>query len=335
MRETADEERATRAASSAAQDAVRTAERTLGDIAAQIERVGERRADLDRRAAEIDADLTLARKSSEAEAAHAALPAGDAANADVTLRKQASEECRSAVSRLQADQAMTDRAIAADEERLRAVKGGRGLARAGRRCDTPDHRDAAPCRNARGRPRAAHAENRRRLPPNSRRCLAAHAVSTPPPRPLGSASVKPRTRLTEAEKALAAANEALSANREARAGAAARAEHAVARRREIGQACGERFECPPPVLPAKLGFAEDAVHDAASEQATHDRLVLERERLGPVNLVAATELAELEKRRRRAVPKAKSWPQRSTSCAVRSATSIAKDACACWRPSRP
>jgi chromosome segregation protein len=295
LRETAEEERAARAASSAAQDSVRTAERALGDIAAQIERVGERRADLDRRAAEIEADLTVTRKeASEAEAAHAALPAGDAANTDVTLRKQASEECRAAVSRLQADQAMTDRAIAADEERLRAVKaeaeGWRARSGDATRRITEMRRRAenlaADLEQLSGRPDALATE------------LEALLSGT---RDLDTASETARiaereaeTRLTDAEKALATANEALSANREARAGAAARAEHTVARRREIGQACGERFECPPPILPAKLGFAEDAVHDAASEQATHDRLVLERERLGPVNLVAATELAELE-----------------------------------------
>ncbi len=44
----------------------------------------------------------------------------------------------------------------------------------------------------------------------------------------------------------------------------------------------------------KLGFDETGVRNAQDEQASHDRLVLERERLGPVNLVAASELAELE-----------------------------------------
>ncbi|MBO9670997.1 MAG: AAA family ATPase [Sphingobium sp.] len=295
LREAGEEERSARAASSAAQDAVRAAERALGDVAAQIERVGERRADLDRRAAEIDADLAVARKEAdEAEATQNALPSGDAANADVTLRRQASEEHRAAVSRLQAEQAMTDRAIAADEERLRSVKAeaegwraragdaARRIADMRRRAETL----TVDLEKLSGRPEALATELE---------ALVAGA------RDLDTAAETARiaerdaeTRLAEAEKAIAAANEALSATREARAGAAARAEHAVARRREIGQACGERFECPPPVLPGKLGFAEDDVRDAATEQAAHDRLVLERERLGPVNLVAATELAELE-----------------------------------------
>jgi chromosome segregation protein len=295
LRQAGEEERAARGASSAAQDAVRSAERTLGDIAAQIERVGERRADLDRRAAEIDADLAIARaEAAEAEAAHAALPSGDAAGAEVALRRTASEECRAAVSRLQADQAMTDRAIAGDEERLRSVKSeadswraragdaARRIAEMRRRAEAL----AADLEALSGRPESLAAELESLLAGGRDLDIAAEAARIE--------EREAETRLTEAEKALAAANEALSAAREARAGATARAEHAVARRREIGQACGERFECPPPVLPAKLCFAEDSVRDAMTEQASHDRLVLERERLGPVNLVAATELAELE-----------------------------------------
>ncbi len=295
LREAGEEERAARAAASSAQEAVRAAERALGEVAALIERTGERRADLDRRAAEIAVDLAVAGKEADdAQAIQAALPAGDAAGADVALRKAASEECRAAVSRLQAEQGMIDRAISADEERLRAVKAEaegwraragdatRRIADMKRRTETL----TADLEGLAGRPEALAAE------------LEKLGAST---RDLDTAAESARlaerdaeARLQQAEKASAAANEALSAARENRAGSAARADHAAARRREIGEACGERFECPPPVLPVKLGFDEADVRNAQDEQATHDRLVLERERLGPVNLVAASELAELE-----------------------------------------
>jgi chromosome segregation protein len=62
----------------------------------------------------------------------------------------------------------------------------------------------------------------------------------------------------------------------------------------MGRVSGERFECPPPVLPEKLGFEAGAVEDTATESKRFEGLSLERERLGPVNLVAETELAELE-----------------------------------------
>src|SRR3546814_10324837 len=59
---------------------------------------------------------------------------------------------------------------------------------------------------------------------------------------------------------------------------------------------GERFECPPPLLPQKAGFESAGVGDATAESAQHDRLIADRERLGPVNLVAADELVELDTR---------------------------------------
>jgi chromosome segregation protein len=96
------------------------------------------------------------------------------------------------------------------------------------------------------------------------------------------------------EAELAAAAEVLSSAREARAGAEARAENQDQRRVEMGRISGERFECPPPVLPEKLEFDETGLDDAAAESARLDKLQNERERIGPVNLIAADELAELE-----------------------------------------
>jgi chromosome segregation protein len=48
------------------------------------------------------------------------------------------------------------------------------------------------------------------------------------------------------------------------------------------------------VLPERLGFVGAEVGDPVAETATHERLVQERERIGPVNLVAERELAELD-----------------------------------------
>ncbi|MGH6631824.1 MAG: chromosome segregation protein, partial [Sphingopyxis sp.] len=103
--------------------------------------------------------------------------------------------------------------------------------------------------------------------------------------------------LREAETALNAIRERVAAARETRAGAIARSENAELRRIEMGRLSGERFECPPPLLPQKAGFESDSVGDANAESAQHDRLIADRERLGPVNLVAADELAELDTER--------------------------------------
>jgi chromosome segregation protein len=90
-----------------------------------------------------------------------------------------------------------------------------------------------------------------------------------------------------------AADEAVAAAREARATARAEAEHQDSARLEVERLSGERFQCPPPVLPGRFGFSHDAGDPDSLAQA-HDALLAERERLGPVNLRADIELAELE-----------------------------------------
>jgi chromosome segregation protein len=99
------------------------------------------------------------------------------------------------------------------------------------------------------------------------------------------------------ELRLAEAGEALAAAREGRAGAAARHENQESRRIEMARISAERFECPPPSLPETLGFEEGAVHAAADESSRHERMLTERERIGPVNLIAERELAELDEGR--------------------------------------
>ena len=80
--------------------------------------------------------------------------------------------------------------------------------------------------------------------------------------------------------------------REARGRAATTAEHEDARRLEIEARCGERFAMSPPRLPAAHGFDVAGAPDALA--ARFEALSAERERLGPVNLRADTELAEID-----------------------------------------
>ena len=97
-----------------------------------------------------------------------------------------------------------------------------------------------------------------------------------------------------ADEAVRIAGEALAEAREARAGAVARAENQEQRRIEMGRLSGERFECPPPVLPERIGFASADVRTPAVEASSHEKLTIDRERIGAVNLVAEAELAELD-----------------------------------------
>jgi chromosome segregation protein len=195
---------------------------------------------------------------------------------------------------VQTEQAMINRAVASDEDRIKAVRAevSGWKARAGdaaRRISEMKGRSEALTDDLAGlreRPDRLSAELDTLAVTAREGAERAEQART--------AEAAAETSLATTEKSLAAANEALSVAREARAGALAHADHAVARRKDIGQACGERFSCPPPVLPTKLGFPVEEVRAAQEEQAQHDKLVLDRERLGPVNLVAATELAELE-----------------------------------------
>lgn len=97
-----------------------------------------------------------------------------------------------------------------------------------------------------------------------------------------------------ADSALAAVQEELASARENRAAAATRADSEAERRAEMGRISGERFQCPPPLLPQRFAFASAEVGGAQDESAAMDKLVADRERIGPVNLVAADELASAE-----------------------------------------
>ena len=103
--------------------------------------------------------------------------------------------------------------------------------------------------------------------------------------------------LSDIEADLAARAEQIAQVREQRAAAQARAENEELRRIEMGRVSGERFACPPPLLPRSAGFADEDVGEASAESAAHERLSAERERLGPVNLIAEEELTALEAER--------------------------------------
>ncbi len=98
----------------------------------------------------------------------------------------------------------------------------------------------------------------------------------------------------QADRTFAEANEALSTAREARAGLSARAENEESRRAEMARISGERFQCPPPLLAGRFEFDAETVKNSAFESEEMERLTASRERIGPVNLVAAEELTKLE-----------------------------------------
>ena len=100
--------------------------------------------------------------------------------------------------------------------------------------------------------------------------------------------------LRQLDAAARAAAEAQAGAREARATAAANADHAAARRAEVAGQAVERFGCAPRLLPEVSGFDAAAPSEPDDLTAAFETLSAERERLGPVNLRAEVELAELD-----------------------------------------
>jgi chromosome segregation protein len=100
--------------------------------------------------------------------------------------------------------------------------------------------------------------------------------------------------LAGADADLAAAAEMVATMRETRAATAERRDHALERLEELAGLAVERFDCPAAELGERFEFQSDSVGSTNAEAANHDKLAADRERLGPVNLVAERELAELD-----------------------------------------
>ncbi len=229
-----------------------------------------------------------------AKAAHAALPDGAAHDGLVDKLKAESEAARQLHLRAQGDLSALNQLVAQKRER-RAVaqaeirgwqdRSGEAERRIAdmnkRRAEITSEQEAMA-----GRPEILSHDIERI---ESDKAQVAHKLSA-----LQVAERSSEEGLRALETQLASAAESVSSARELRAGAEARAENQDARRREMAGISGERFECPPPLLPEKHGFEEEELSGASGESSRLERLQMDRERIGPVNLIAADELIELE-----------------------------------------
>lgn len=289
---------ATRRALAEADERRRTALRAADQAQAALDRHRDAASLFDRRRAELAAATAEAAKElADREAALAALPDDRIARAALDAQEAAAERARTDAAAARDAQAAHDRAFAALSERQAVVSAEikSWKARAGeaaRRVTEMDKRAEALAAEAaklvdlpeklagqRAEVEAKQASLREQVTAAEAQERAAEAA------------------LREAEAALGLIRETLASARETRAGAVARSENAELRRIEMGRLSGERFECPPPLLPQKAGFESAGVGEASAESAQHDRLIADRERLGPVNLVAADELLELDTER--------------------------------------
>ncbi|HEY0012977.1 MAG TPA: chromosome segregation protein, partial [Allosphingosinicella sp.] len=277
---------------------IRDAGRAEDQANVAIERLELRRTGLVERAELAEADRAdAARAAEEAAATVAALPDSRATEARVADLRAKAEVAQQALAEVRAEAATHARAVSADRQRaeaakkesadwrVRAAEAEKRHADMGRRIEEAEEE----AQRLEGAPERIGAQVADMETKSLEAFEAAEAAAA------GERGAEDALR--ETEKRLADVGEALSVAREARAGAVARHENQEMRRIEMGRISGERFECPPPLLPERLGFEESSIEPAAQESARMDRLTADRERIGPVNLVAERELAELEEGR--------------------------------------
>src|SRR6185437_15564922 len=113
----------------------------------------------------------------------------------------------------------------------------------------------------------------------------------------GDALAAGETRLAEAEKASKAADATLAQSREERVRCEAGREQAEIARQSVAERITERLACAPEAVLATGGVEEGEELPATEEaEARLQRLVRERDGMGPVNLVAEAEATEIEEK---------------------------------------
>ncbi len=278
-----------------ASDKERQSLRVLDQAKAARERFEERLAELD--AADADQEQRMAQARDDIAAAQAkrdALPDPDSERAALEAAATANETARTALQASVAALAAHDQGLAVARERVASQRAeqsswqSRSSDAARRLSDTASRADELTQERAvfAAKPEALMREIEQGDAVRERLTLALREAEAK----LSDA----QAQAADADRQLAQAGEVLAQAREQRAGLSERAENQDARRIEMGRISGERFQCPPPLLPQRFDFTDDNVGDAASEGQEMDRLTASRERIGPVNLVAAEELAKLE-----------------------------------------
>ena len=302
-------EQARQAALGAERDA-REAARAIDAAAAALERIEAQRSGLTQRLADLEPVLTAAREAVRAaERSLAALPDPAAPGDEVEAARGTAAGAASAVADKRAEAATRARESAADRERLNAA--AREQAEWRKRRETAEQRLAQGTERQKQQAveRADLEKQPAELDAQIRELEHANDESQVKIGEAASSERELEAAVVGAGQAVNAANESSADTRERRAAAAARAEAQQARSAEFARASVEKFECVPQRLPEKLGFDADEPRDGDEQAATLERLTSERERIGPVNLVAEQELAELDAARSKGAEEAEELTQ--------------------------
>ncbi len=299
-----------RTAALAAERDAREAGRAIDAAAAALERIEAQCASLIQRQADLEPVLEASREAAAAaQQSLAALADPAALEHEVEASRASAASAASAVADKRAEAATKARETAADRERSTAA--GREQAEWSKRQADAEHRlgSAIERQKQQSSERADLSKEPAEL--DARIGELEHSNDQSQVR-IGEATAAER----EAEEAVLAASQAVSAinehsadTRERRAAAAARAEAQQARSAEFARAAADKFEVVPQRLPEKLGFDAEEPRNAEEEAAALERLTGERERIGPVNLVAEQELAELDAARTKGAEEAEELTQ--------------------------
>jgi chromosome segregation protein len=294
----------------AAERDARDAARAIDVAVAALERIEAQRSSLAQRQADLEPVLEAARESvGAAERSLAALPDPAVLEHDVEEMRERAATAASAVANKRAEAATRARESAADRERVTAAS--REQAEWRKRRENAEERiaHAAERQQEQAAERAGLEQEPAELDARISELEAANDESQVRIREAAAAEREAEQAVIEAARAVSDANERSADNRERRAAAAARAEGQQARSAEFARASVDKFECVPQRLPEKLGFEPDEKRNADEEQATLERLTADRERIGPVNLVAEQELAELDDARTKGAEEAEELTQ--------------------------
>jgi chromosome segregation protein len=302
-------EQARHAALAAERDA-RDAARAIDSASAALERIGLQRSSLAQRQVDLEPVLNAANEAvTSAECSLAALPDPAVLERDVEAARAAAADAASAVADKRAEASTRARESAADRQRLSTA--------ARDQAEWKKRQENAAERLARGSERQERQDAERTilqrepvdLDDKIRELEQANGESQIHIGEATAAEREGEQAVIDAAKAVSEANERSAETREKRASAAARAEAQQARSTEFARTSTEKFESLPQRLPGMFGFDPEEPRNSGEEAANLERLSGERERIGPVNLVAEQELAELEAARNRGAEEAEELTQ--------------------------
>jgi chromosome segregation protein len=273
----------------------REAARAIDAALAALERIEAQRSGLTQRQADLEPVIEAALEAvSAASRSQTALPDPAALEHEVEAARVAAATAASLVADKRAEAATRARESAADRERLSAA--AREQAEWRRRRDQAEERltQGIERQEQQRVERSALEKEPAELDLNIRELEKTNDESL---LRIGEAATSEREAeeaVVEAVNAVALANERSADTRERRAAAAARADAQQARSAEFARTSVEKFDCVPKRLAEKLGFDPDEPRNPNEEAVMLEQLTAERERIGPVNLVAEQELAELD-----------------------------------------